>query len=131
MHLKIIKRQMSKVPRSVGIPPLSDSSFEEALATQAAAATLAAATLAAANITSGGDNPDTGEDDGQMSNPLAGMGLSDDHYNAILQNLVSGDASMGCGIDGLGGLLIGGEKRALEDISDPRGQKKSRFEVLD
>jgi len=122
MHLKVIQ-QMSRVPRSVGIPPLSDSSFEQALTSQAA---LVGANDAVMQMQGGGGGFG---DDGRI-NPLAGMGLTDEQYNMILQNIVNGESFMG----GMGmGMVEGGsgEKRALEDAGDGREGKRSRFEVVE
>jgi len=114
MHLKVIQT-MSKIPRSVGIPPLSDASFDQALQMQM----------------QGGALLGGGEDDGKI-NPLAGMGLTDDQYTMILQNLVNGESFMGVGsldgsLDGMGA----GVKRGLDDGSDGREPKRSRFEVVE
>ena len=98
---------MSKVPRSVGIPPLNDSSFEQALTTPAAS------TIVQMNPTAGGD------DDGRI-NPLAGMGLTDEQYAMILHNLVNGESFPGAA-----------EKRTLEETDDGRDGKRGRFEVVE
>jgi osomolarity two-component system, response regulator SKN7 len=45
------------------------------------------------------------EDDGRI-NPLAGMGLMDEQYVVILQNLVGGKSWNG-GLDGGGGGVVG------------------------
>lgn len=103
-HLKVIQ-QMAKVPRSVGIPPLSDSSFDQALMVTAA-------------------NPP--QDEEGKINPLAGMGLSDETYAAILQNIVNGES-----FPGLNGSLVGLEKRGLDDNGDGREGKRGRFEVIE
>ena len=89
-----------------------------------------------------------GEDDGRI-NPLAGMGLSDEQYNMILQNLVNGETFMGMGMGmgmgmidgtlggGVGNTIIGtGMKRRMmmEDVGfsgDERGGKRSRLEVIE
>lgn len=133
MHLKVIQ-QMSRVPRSVGIPPLSDSSFEQAFTSQALAN---AAPNNALMPTPGSSSMGWDEDDSRV-NPLAGMGLTDEQYNMILQNIVNGESFMG-GMNGGGmGDVMGGagdgmsrEKRALEDSSDGREGKRSRFEVVE
>ncbi|KAF9242053.1 hypothetical protein BU15DRAFT_44406 [Melanogaster broomeanus] len=134
MHLKVIQ-QMSKVPRSVGGPPLSDSAFSEALAVGAAAA----AGSSSASMQSY-------DDDGRI-NPLAGLGLSDERYQAILKDLVGSETLMGVGLPegfafgmggmGLGvgvgvGVGVGREKRVMDDEGDAmREGKRGRFEVLD
>ena len=113
-HLKVIQT-LSKVPRSVGVPPLSDPSFDHALAVQQQQLQLGFAL--------GGD-----DDDGKI-NPLAGMGLTDEQYTLILQNLVNGES-----FAGVGALEAGvGEssKRALDDGPDGREAKRSRFEVIE
>ena len=73
------------------------------------------------------------------NNPLAGMGLSDEQYNTILQNLVNGERFMGMvdgtvGASGGSGVGGGGVKRAIDDVgfgSDERAGKRSRFEVIE
>ncbi|KAJ3799624.1 HSF-type DNA-binding-domain-containing protein [Lentinula aff. detonsa] len=117
MHLKVIQ-QMSRVPRSLGIPPLSDSGFEEAITSQAA---LLTRQNAGASST---------------INPLAGMGLSDEQYNAILTGIVNGETfsgsiDMGGYSNEIGGLRTDTQKRRLDDQEDGREGKRSRFEVLE
>ncbi|OBZ69122.1 Transcription factor prr1 [Grifola frondosa] len=117
MHLKVIQT-MSKVPRSVGIPPLSDSSFDHALSVQASAM-----------------GPPLGfglgDEDGKI-NPLAGMGLTDEQYTLILQNLVNGESFTGIG-SLEGAVDTGGptQKRTLDDAGEAREAKRSRFEVIE
>ncbi|KAF8065393.1 HSF-type DNA-binding-domain-containing protein [Lyophyllum atratum] len=70
------------------------------------------------------------EEDGRI-NPLAGMGLTDEQYNTILQNIVNGEGFMG-GVEGSGGR----EKRMLEvgegeEEGSGREGKRSRFEVVE
>ncbi|EMD38030.1 response regulator receiver [Gelatoporia subvermispora B] len=118
MHLKVIQT-MSKIPRSVGIPPLSDPSFDRALAVQAQNAQAAAAVA--------GLGFPLGDDEGKI-NPLAGMGLTDEQYALILQNLVNGENFAGvAALDGSSGL----EKRPLEDAGDARDTKRGRFEIIE
>ena len=111
MHLKVIQT-MQKIPRSLGIPPLSDSGFDQALTTQA-------------NALASSSGFTLGDDEGKI-NPLAGMGLTDEQYNAMLQNIVNGDALAGDG--GFGS----GDKRGREEDNDggPDG-KRPRFEVIE
>ncbi|KAJ3472761.1 hypothetical protein NLI96_g13266 [Meripilus lineatus] len=123
MHLKVVQT-MAKIPRSLGIPPLSDASFDQALVAQANSM-----------MASSSSNPQAmlplslPEDDGKI-NPLAGMGLSDEQYSMILQNLVNGESFMGIGssID-MG--AVDSNKRPLDDMSDGRDGKRGRFEVLE
>jgi osomolarity two-component system response regulator SKN7 len=65
LHMKALQLS-AEVPRSVGVPPLSDQRLQEAVAQGAAEA-------------SGllGRGP-------EMRNPLAGMGWSDDTYQIVL-----------------------------------------------
>ncbi|KIY43027.1 hypothetical protein FISHEDRAFT_17562, partial [Fistulina hepatica ATCC 64428] len=77
MHLKVIQQMSRNVPRGVGIPPLSDrDGFNFGLGSW--------------------------EDDGRV-NPLAGMGLTDEQYNMILQNIVTHESFIG----GMGALQDG------------------------
>jgi osomolarity two-component system response regulator SKN7 len=147
MHLKAI-HEMSRIPRSVGIPPLSDSSFVQALTTQAALATAASSSGSNSSsvvpFTSGspfGYADDDGEEEEEgCINPLAGMGLTDEQYNAILQNIVKGEGimgGMGVSVEGMGGEMGGGggggrEKRPLEDgLGEGREGKRTRFETVE
>ena len=120
-HLKVIQT-LSKVPRSVGVPPLSDPNFDNALAIQASQQQ---GGLPLGFSLGGGD-----DDDGGKINPLAGMGLTDEQYTMILQNLVNGESFSG--VSSLEG-ATGGEssKRSLDDASDGRESKRSRFEVIE
>jgi len=76
-------------------------------------------------------NPPVVEDSGRLD-PLAGMGLTQQQYQLILQGLVHGDSSMGTAVNGAGaGLAIASEKRPLEDAEDERDGKRGRFVVLE
>lgn len=136
MHLKAIQ-QIAKVPRSIGVPPLSDSAFEQALTFQAQASS----NLAALGINPG--TPGSSDDEGKL-NPLAGMGLTDEQYTMILQNLVNGESFMG--IAGLSpdnmnggsanlpqqGTAQPSPKRPLDDPQDHGGShKRGRFEIVE
>lgn len=163
---------MSKVPRSVGVPPLSDPNFEQALTMsannfmqlqQASSSSLprpvvGAITpldLLASSKNNTSDPPlnapspfnfqffGDGSDDDTPINPLAGMGLTDEQYNMILQNIVNGEGFMGMmdtisstssgsGMNN-GSSTSGGmsEKRPLDDGEDDRRGKRSRFEVIE
>lgn len=117
MHLKVIQT-MQRIPRSVGIPPLSDPNFDQALSIQAA------------NMAASGSSGmfSLGEDEGKI-NPLAGMGLSDEQYTMILQNMVMSDSfAGGMGMDVSG---MDSSKRSLDDSSDGRDGKRGRFEVIE
>ncbi|KAF8121711.1 HSF-type DNA-binding-domain-containing protein [Boletus edulis] len=125
MHLKVIQ-QMSKLPKAVGVPPLSDAGFNEA--------------LAVGTTDSSSSTMQSYDDDGHI-NPLAAMGLSDERYQAILKDLVSNENLMGVGVpeefaafDSIG-LDVGvgvGEKRGLEEAAaEMREGKRGRFELLD
>ncbi|KZS89929.1 hypothetical protein SISNIDRAFT_416127 [Sistotremastrum niveocremeum HHB9708] len=139
MHLKVIQ-QMAKVPRSIGIPPLSDTGFEQAIQVTAAQHQQQHLGIVLGDPTMRLNGEDDGDGGDGVINPLAGMGLSDEQYQMILQNLVNNG---GVGVDGamidsggLGlGLGLGGlmesHKRGLDDDSDDREGKRSRFEVLE
>jgi osomolarity two-component system response regulator SKN7 len=78
------------------------------------------------------------DDDGRI-NPLAGMGLSDERYAAILRDIVTQESFSGVGVSegfsfGLAGALgpgMGGEKRELDDGGDGREGKRGRFEIIE
>ncbi|THV04610.1 hypothetical protein K435DRAFT_826829 [Dendrothele bispora CBS 962.96] len=158
MHLKVIQ-QMSRVPRSVGIPPLSDAGFEQAITSRAAAlitindngsSSSSSSSLTPFNssgLSLGGPSNNDDMEDGNVGriNPLAGMGLTDEQYSMILAGIVNGETfagsmSMGMGFGGggdqrgydtSGGIGIGG-KRGLDDSEDDeRDSKRSRFEVIE
>ena len=125
-HLKVIQT-LSKIPRSVGVPPLSDPSFDNALAVQASAAQQQGGALPLGFSLGAGD-----EEEGKI-NPLAGMGLTDEQYTLILQNLVNGESFTGVGALEAGAAASGGEssKRALDDDGTGREAKRSRFELIE
>ena len=120
-HLQVIQT-LSKVPRSVGVPPLSDPSFDNALAVQASAAQQGGALPLGFSLGAGD------EEEGKI-NPLAGMGLTDEQYTLILQNLVNGESFSG--VSSLEGANGESGKRALDDPHDSREAKRSRFEVIE
>ncbi|KAG6899198.1 hypothetical protein C0993_012390 [Termitomyces sp. T159_Od127] len=176
MHLKVIQQHMrsTSIPRSIGVPPLSDSGFEAAFRPGVIAAASsptspnspsdsnAAGPSNTLTTTTGNSNTFTGavdlpftmspppfgfdaEADGRI-NPLAGMGLTDEQYNMILQNIVAGEGLL-AGVDGITTASMGRrEKRGREEdgevlgmgrmgmgmgMGDERDGKKSRFEVVD
>ncbi|KAG0701689.1 HSF-type DNA-binding-domain-containing protein [Suillus ampliporus] len=152
MHLKVIQ-QMSKVPRSIGVPPLSDASFSEALAVGASQlqrhASSSSPGSSSNTASSSSLSPMLGmsgyDDDGRI-NPLAGMGLSDERYAAILRDIVTQESFSGVGVPegfsfGLAGALgpgmnggmvgMGGEKRGLDDEGEAREGKRGRFEIIE
>lgn len=66
-------------------------------------------------------------DDGRI-NFLAGMGLTDEQYSMILQNLVNEDGLPGAMDESISSI----EKRPLEEPGDDgRNGKRSRFEVIE
>jgi len=82
------------------------------------------------------------DDDGRI-NPLAGMGLSDERYQAILRDLVTQESFSGVGVPegfsfslagaldpGMNGVM-GGEKRGLDDEGEGREGKRGRFEIIE
>ncbi|KAF8886867.1 hypothetical protein CPB84DRAFT_1712291 [Gymnopilus junonius] len=164
MHLKVIQ-QMAKIPRSVGVPPLSDANFEQALAMSAnnfmqfqqgssllSPRPVSGATSSLDLLSSSKSNASEapmsapspfnfqffgdGSDDDLRINPLAGMGLTDEQYNMILQNIMNGEGFMGMmdSMSSPGSSSSTGsvsEKRPLEDGEDDRRGKRSRFEVIE
>lgn len=75
-------------------------------------------------------NPPVVEDSGRID-PLAGMGLTQQQYQLILQGLVHGDSSLGTAMNGAGPGVSLSEKRSLEDAEDERDGKRGRFVVLE
>lgn len=75
-------------------------------------------------------NPPVVEDSGRID-PLAGMGLTQQQYQLILQGLVHGDSSLGTAMNGAGPGVSLNEKRSLEDAEDERDGKRGRFVVLE
>lgn len=175
MHLKVIQ-EMSRVPRMpCGSRLSTDNSLTDALvpaSTSAATPPTTSSSSSATTMTfSGADGgrvgpPSTSANregiDGVGTeiriDPLAGMGLTEERYQAILKDLVSGDnlngvgvpegfnfdmmgdESIGIGVDvsvegmngGMNGDMGMSEKRGLEEESDGiREVKRGRFEVLD
>lgn len=132
MHLKAIEA-MRKIPKGVGISPLSDENFDQAL-------------LASSQSHQQQGLIESGQKDQSEGtiNPFAGMGMSDEQYNALLQNLMNGSNTSGAngGMSNPNGgptlvdfeLGVGSfafmEKRPLEDMED-RGGKRGRFEVVE
>jgi len=149
MHLKVIQ-QMSRLPRSVGTPMIQvppvfatngdtflSSSMEPGVsmrsnliesstsnATTSVSNDAAASTSSSFNVNFFGDVQDT------RINPLAGMGLTDEEYAMILQNIVNGDGLAGLMDENMPTSSAG--KRPLDDLSeDGRSGKRSRFEVIE
>jgi len=103
---------MGKFPRAVGP---ADASIEEDLETSMAVQPSVNSTV---------------EDSGRID-PLAGIGLTQQQYQLILQGLVNGDSSLSAAVNGAGPVSMGAEKRSLEDAEDERDGKRGRFEVLE
>jgi len=143
MHLKVIQ-QMSRLPRTIAAGPssimtlgsgyttnardllggASSSSFVRSAQPSSGASTSSDATVVA-NLPLPFDFVNT--DDGRI-NFLAGMGLTDEQYSMILQNLVNEDGLPGAMDESIGAI----EKRPLEEPGDDgRNGKRSRFEVIE
>lgn len=132
MHLKAIQQQQlnSKIPRSIGIPPMSDPSFENAMTVQAQTHGVSADLAQPLGISM--------DDDGRI-NPFAGMGLTDEQYNHILQRIVSGESFTDITAGGMNGSVIGmsgvsvmgkrGLGEVVENVDDRN--KRGRFEVME
>jgi len=140
-HLKVADAIRNHVPRGVGIPPLNDENFNQALMVASQSYNGHAPAIA---TQPNGEN--TEQDEGK-TNPFAGMGLSDEHYAMILQNFVNGGGPEAPGSEdpnagsaapvpifgfGISSQPISlGEKRPLEDAMDREGNKRSRFQVIE
>jgi len=99
------------------------------------------------------NNHNHNQEQNRIKNPLSGMGLTDEQYTMILQNIVNADgstmhgsanpnlnltgmisSSMGGGGRGGGGGGRCGEKRGYEESGlngSLNSRKKSRFEVIE
>jgi osomolarity two-component system, response regulator SKN7 len=110
MHLKVFQQMNGKIPRP--LTPAANSFEALALPTTNPADALAAA--AAAGDPSGG---------GKI-NPLQAFGMTEEQYAALLQTMVSEDASFGA--------AVRVDKRALEmdDDGAMREGKRGRFEEV-
>ncbi|KAG6911421.1 hypothetical protein DXG01_016518 [Tephrocybe rancida] len=146
MHLKVIQQHMrsTNVPRSIGIPPLNDAGFSAAIAAGAASTSTSNNAANGLDLTNFSMTPPPfgfdAEADGRI-NPLTGMGLTEEQYNMILQN-ITGDVFLG-GVNVVDGPMR--EKRIREDGEDVMGmgmgmsmtdgerreRKRSRFEVIE
>ncbi|KAF8889908.1 hypothetical protein BD779DRAFT_1519566, partial [Infundibulicybe gibba] len=132
MHLKVIQ-QMTRVPRSIGVP--SSAFIRPGPHLPGCARSLqrwhfflkfkrpTPGMQGGGNINFGLSlGSGMGDGDGRI-NPLAGMGLTDEQYSVILENIVKGETFVG----GMGN----GEKRPLDETGDGREGKRSRFEVIE
>jgi len=149
MHLKVIQ-QMSKLPRSISSPM-----FEQGFVSNNSTSTLhsmlptmieSSSAISGSGATAAGDTQSRNEPTGRSSlgflnfgggfnggiNLLAGMGLTDDQYALILQNMVNGESMVDDGVSVVGGSNNNTEKRTREDLSeDGRSSKRSRFEIIE
>ena len=132
---------MSRIQRPLGSEGSSDGPYSQGLPTTSSSELL--------SFGPSGGRPS--EDDDRI-NPIAGLGLTDEQYNLIVQDIVNAETfGLGLGLDdgttmngpsgssmmrdGMGMMsmaMLGiGEKRGLEDPSDGREGKRSRFEVIE
>jgi hypothetical protein len=120
---------LGSIPKNVGaLPPLSDTNFEHAITNSARALMAESGVDSNSSAEDASSSPSNSgavvasssspsmfnfgqpyftapqhpndEDEGRI-NPLAGMGLTDEQYNLILQNIVSGDGFL----DGMDSLI--------------------------
>ena len=131
MHLKAIQQQQlnSKLARSIGIPPMSDPSFENGMIIQAQ-------THGVSDLS---QPLGMSMDDDSKINPFAGMGLTDEQYNHILQRIVSGESFTDITAGGMSGSVVGmsgvnmmgkrGLGEVVENVDDRN--KRGRFEVVE
>jgi osomolarity two-component system response regulator SKN7 len=127
VHLRIIQRQKAKLPRPVMMPSSSDGFFDDTLAVQVTNGDMAES--GSCSATASTSNELMCEVDGVPSDFLS---LTDEQYDVLLRSLVAGQGPLGFMTDTPGlGFNLTGEKRSLEDPTDTRKLKKSRFEVLE
>lgn len=100
LHLRGVW-DLRTVPRSPGLPPMSDSHLQEAVAFGS-----------------------TRDSSLLVINPLASMGVSDDDYSIMIQNMFRDDPSAQPSTS---------VKRTWDDgtLGDGRGAKRSRFETVE
>lgn len=100
MHLKVIQ-QMSRIPRPMGALPDTTTNYDQALTLANPSSSSASPSSTSATATSSGDNNNPGwvfnlgvggEGDEGRINPLAAMGLSDESYQTMVQNLISAES---------------------------------------
>lgn len=140
-HLKVIQ-QMSRLPRSISAPMLEQGagsgsgsgSNPSALQSIRDGAPLPSMPESSSSAFPSSAAAIPGLDgrsfDDEGISLLAGMGLTDDQYTLILQNMVNGDGFFGMMDSDVppGGI----EKRSLDDLGeDGRGRKRSRFETIE
>ena len=124
MHLKVIQ-QMSRIPRPMSAKP--DTNYDQALTASSSPTLPTSPDLGwVFNLGGGG-----GEGDEGRINPLAAMGLSDEGYQAMVQNLISAESFMDMGGGGGGELKRAFEEDGMDGVEDGRGGKRSRFEVIE
>ncbi len=143
MHLKVIQ-QMSRLPRSITGPSsimtlasgyttnardlLGDASPSSFVRSTQSPGTVMSSSSSDATVVANLPSPFSfvNTDDGRISF-LAGMGLTDEQYSTILQNIVNED-----GLTGSMDESIAIEKRPLEEPSDDgRNGKRCRFEITE
>jgi len=136
-HLKVIQ-QMSRLPRSISAPMFEQGgSTSSALQSMRDGAPLPSMPESSSSSVFPSSATAIPSSDGCSFNDegislLAGMGLTDDQYTLILQNMVNGDGFLGM-MDSDGANIPGGiEKRSLDDLGeDGRNRKRSRFETIE
>lgn len=131
IHLKLSDAIRNYVPRGVGIPPLNDENFNQALMVSSHSYNMSGLPL------TNHANGDTMEQE-RKANPLAGMGISDEHYAMLMENFTSNDSSSLpdssvpiFGFVSAAQSFNASEKRPLDDALDRVGSKRGRFETLE
>ncbi|PFH46453.1 hypothetical protein AMATHDRAFT_154935 [Amanita thiersii Skay4041] len=143
MHLKAIQ-QMSRIPRSLELPSTSSSANRPSSSSPSTSSQPYSAASTSQDLVGTGNEG--------LINPIAGLGLTDEQYNLIVQGIVDGETFRGMDMGPLGsgmGLSMGmgmgyvgvGEKRVFEDVTGPSGSgsaegegragKRSRFEIIE
>lgn len=138
MHLKVMQ-QMSRLPRSIS-GPMFEQSFGSNSSTLQAGLSVPDIKSSAMSDGAPGGNEATGRSTPGLlnlggaydrTNVLAGMGLTNDQYTLILQNMVNEDGFLNMMDDDMN-LTGSTEKRSLDDLrEDGRIRKRSRFETIE
>ncbi|KAK2459440.1 hypothetical protein APHAL10511_008551 [Amanita phalloides] len=146
-HLRAIQ-QMSRVPRPLEMSVGGGGSRPRSSSSSSYAQGVASSTTEMQPFAESSRR----EDDDRI-NPIAGLGLTDEQYNLIVQDIVNAETFSGLGVDDAGRMggaapsgsnvmldgmglmnvaILGiGEKRGLEEPGDGREGKRSRFEVIE
>lgn len=134
IHLKLSDVIRNYVPRGVGIPPLNDENFSQAIV-------ISSQTFNSQTQPQMMHQDENSQNQEGRVNPLAGMGVSDEQYTMLVHNYA---ATGGFDTNGeltnpmaFAGFLTsshdinGSEKRPLDDGADRDQIKRGRFEIVE